>query len=307
MAKHIKDPGFGQRYSQKTQKMIRRNGTYNVKRLGGSFSIKDFYSYLMGASALRFTFFFIVSFLLLNALFASLYFALGEGALKGTESYTWEDDFIHAFFFSVQTFTTVGYGGVAPHSIAANWIASANAFIGISWAALMAGLLFGRFSKPIPRIAFSEIVLIHEKAGSKYLQFRVVNQRSNAMMDTEADIVVSFLENNSEQYKKEYYALKLETSKIKFFPLNWTIVHLIDENSPFYDKTQEDLDKLDLEILVMLKGFDNTFHQTVYALHSYDSKDVVWDKFFVPMFSPDDDGKVVLDLRLLNETISLGS
>ncbi|KOY87896.1 hypothetical protein AD998_18705 [bacterium 336/3] len=302
-AQHVQDPGFGQKYSQKTQRMINDDGSYNIKRLGSNFAVKDFYSYLVSATTWQFTVFFIGSFLILNAIFGFLYLMLGEGALKGTESYSWENDYIHGFFFSIQTFTTVGYGGVAPHSITANWIASANAFLGISWAALMAGLLFGRFSKPFPRIAFSDKMLITDLRDKPIttLQFRVVNERSNVMMDTETEVVISFLElNNQKQYRREYYGLKLEVNKIRFFPLNWTIVHYINEDSPLFGKTAQDLEELDTEILVMIKGFDNTFHQTVYSIHSYQYKDIEWYQKFEPMFSPDEDGRIVLDLDKLN-------
>jgi inward rectifier potassium channel len=302
-AEHVQDPGFGQKYSQKTQRMINDDGSYNVKRLGSSFSAKDFYSYLVTASGWQFSLFFIGSFLILNSIFAFFYTFLGEGALKGTETYNWENDYIHGFFFSIQTFTTVGYGGVAPHSIAANWIASANAFMGITWATLMAGLLFGRFSKPFPRIAFSKNVLITDLRDKPIstLQFRVVNERANVMMDTEAEVVVSFLEmNHQKQYKKEYYALKLESKEIRFFPLNWTIVHYIDEDSPLFGKKTSELEASNMEILVMIKGFDNTFHQTVYAIHSYKVNDMLWNQKFEPMFSPDEKGIIVLDLEKLN-------
>lgn len=302
MPQKIDDFGFGKKYNQKAQKFIKDNGHYNVKRLGGKFYIKDFYSYLINVSGSRFFAFFICSFLSINAIFGMVYRMLGNDALKGIENFSWENDYIHGFFFSVQTFTTVGYGAVAPHSIAANWIASLNAFVGISWAALMAGLLFGRFSKPTPRIAFSQKVLLDEKENQKNLQIRLVNERVNVMMDMEASIIFSYLK-TQQRAERTYHRLDLEIDKILFFPLNWTIVHEINTKSPLYGKSSEELEQLGAELLVLVKGFDNTFHQTVYAMHSYLYQDFQWQAKFKPMFNSGEDGSILLFLEYLNQII----
>jgi inward rectifier potassium channel len=301
MAEHTQDPGFGEKYSRSTQRMIRPNGKYNVNRLGNPFTIKDSYLHLIEMSGTKFSIFALGSFVLLNLLFGISYTLIGEDALRGSENYGVLNDFLHAFFFSIQTFTTVGYGAIAPHSILANSLAGFEAFIGIIWAAIITGLLYGRFAKPSARIIFSKNALVSPFINKNALMFRVANQRSNVMMETEITVLLSILQSPSEGFEREYFNLELENRKIQFFPLNWTLVHPITSESPFWNKGERDLAALDAEILIMIKGFDQTFNQFVHTTHSYKADEILWGKKFTRMYYPDEEGKITIDLRLIDE------
>ena len=189
-----------------------------------------------------------------------------------------------------------------PTGIVSNIIASLESMTGILSFALATGLLYGRFSKPSAKIIFSDKAIITSFKDGKALMFRVANARPNVMMEMEANAMMTYLDKSNNQFTRKYYPLKLEIKFINFFPLPWTIVHPINEDSPLYDKTENDLKVLEAELLVMIKGFDDSFSQTVITRNSYKHDEIEWDVKFIRAFSTDETGETIVDLEKLSET-----
>ena len=300
MARESRDPGFGRSYESRTTRVINKDGSFNVERKGGGFNFRDTYQWLIGMSWISFLGISLLTYLIINCLFALIYFFIGVESLTFEKQDTlW--DFSHAFFFSVQTFTTVGYGAISPVGLSAQFVASIEAMIGLMSFALATGLLYGRFSKPSTRVLFSHKALIAPYKGINSLQFRVVNQRSNVLMEMHARVMLALTDPEVDGYNKNYYFLNLETPEIQFFPLSWTIVHPIDSESPFYGLTAKELEKREAEVMIQIKGFDDSFSQTVHIRSSYLHNEIVWGGKFIRNFYPDESGKIVVDTQRVHD------
>ncbi len=297
MAKQTNDPGLGARYFKRTKRIINKDGTFNVKRYGTIDSIRDVYQSLISISWLKLLGIVIAVYVAINCLFALIYVAIGVDHLSGVEAGTFSEDFFNALFFSTQTFTTVGYGAMSPQGFWVNLIAMFESMMGLLSFALATGIIYGRFSKPSARIMFSEKALI--VPGDQYnLHFRIINQRSNVMLEMDATVMLMITEQEPDgSIRRRYYDLPLELNHIKFFPLSWTIVHSINESSPLYGKTEEQLCTMDAEILILIKGFDETFSQVVYASHSYLYNEIVWGAKFVRPFKTNEEGDVEMHIN----------
>jgi len=304
MAQQSFDPGLTQKYSGTIRRIINKDGSFNVRRERGGLANLHFYQYLISISWTKFLLIVLASYLLLNLIFELLYLALGIENLQGAASSNSMEAFLNSFFFSVHTFTTVGYGNIAPNGIWTNLVSVVEALTGWLALAVAAGLLYGRFSRPSAKIVFSSHAIISPYQDKTSLQFRVANQRSNLLMEMESKLLLMTVENVNGQLQRQYYDLKLERHHIHFFPLTWTIVHPIEETSPLFKKTVGDLEKLQAEILILIKGFDDTFSQTVHARYSYRYDEIIWGARFVPVFYIDAHGDVVLEVDRISETIS---
>jgi inward rectifier potassium channel len=136
--------------------------------------------------------------------------------------------------------------------------------------------------------------------------FRVANSRDNILMEMEANAMMTFLDKSDSRFTRKYYLLKLEIKFIYFFPLPWTIVHPIDEDSPLFGKTAKDLEKLEAELLIMVKGFDDSFSQHVISRSSYKHNEIDWDVKFVRAYTTDESGETIVELEKVSETESIG-
>ncbi|MBV9406095.1 MAG: hypothetical protein JO211_12190 [Acidobacteriaceae bacterium] len=294
MEKPTFDPGLTQQYSGPLNRAINKDGDFNVHRTGRSWRDIHPYLYLRDVSWTVFLSFVVVLFLLVNTVFAVAYVALGTENIKGTDAPDAWMRFLNTFFFSAHTLTTVGYGNMYPAGVAANTLAAVEALVGLMAFAIVTGLLFGRFSRPSARIGFSRNMLIAPYANGTSLQFRVVNRRSNDLIDMEARLLLMTVESEGSQLRRRFLPLTLERDQVLFLPLTWTVVHPIDEKSPLYRKSKEDLERLQAEILIMLKGFDETFGQNVHTRYSYRYDELLWGAKFAPAFEVDRNG----DLRV---------
>ncbi|MGA3328001.1 MAG: ion channel [Terriglobia bacterium] len=240
-------------------------------------------------------------FLIANAVFALIYVKIGVQHLQGADTSTALSRFLSAFFFSAQTFTTVGYGRISPDGVLTSLVASLQALLGLMALAIGTGLLFGRFSRPAARLAFSKQMVVAPYQSGTSLQFRVANRRSNNLMEVEARVMLSSVEPSDQGPLRKYKYLPLERHRVQFLPLTWTIVHPIDQGSPLWGKGADYLAERQVEFLITIKAFDDTFFQTVHVRHSYRFEEVVWGARFVPAFEPDAQGEMVLDLGRLSE------
>ncbi len=288
------DPGLTQQYTGPLNRMINKDGQFNVRRSGNTW--RDIHPYLLLVD-LPFTLFLALvaaGFIVLNLLFAGLYMAVGIENLKGAEASTRWLVFLNAFFFSAHTLTTVGYGNMYPVGIAANALAALEALVGLLTLAIATGLLFGRFSRPSARIGFSPNIIVTPYMGGLSLQFRVVNRRSNNLINVEARVLLMTVQMNEGRPQRRFEPLALERPEVLFFPLTWTVVHPIDEKSPLYGKTPEELELLQAEVMITMKAFDDTSGQIAHARYSYRYDEITWGARFTPAFEIDSNG----DLRV---------
>ncbi|MBD2767136.1 hypothetical protein IC235_04400 [Hymenobacter sp. BT664] len=295
------DPGIGEKFSRRTKRAINHDGSFNVRRRGGPHR-HDPYQWLIQMDWWPFIGVVVVFFGLLNTAFALAYLALGLDNLPGvTAPHNWWQDFLSALFFSIQTFTSVGYGHVYPGSNGTGFVSSLEALVGVLTFALATGLLYGRFSRPTARIHFSHRAIISRRAdGLPCLQFRIANQRSNILIDLRARVLLKTVDpvTNNQQYN----LLPLERDFISFFPLSWTVVHDITPDSPLHGLGPADYEAQSMEVIIQLKGYDDTFAQDVHARNSYTHDEIEWDRRFIRAYEVGDDGIAVVDLDQLHLT-----
>jgi inward rectifier potassium channel len=292
--------GFGTRITGGNYRLIDENGAFNVEKTGARTWVP--YQDLTEISWSKFFLVVVVFFVVINALFAMLLVLCGAGCLSGIQPAGFWAHFTQAWYFSVQTFTTVGYGSVSPVCTSSNLIASGIALVGLMSFALATGLIFARFSKPVARIIFSKPALMAPYKEGTGFMFRLANSRHHKLINLEAKLTMSWVDKDGEGGKKRRYArLPLEVDKIAMMPLNWTIVHPIGSKSPLHAKTAAQLEKMNLEIIVLIMGFDESFSQIVHANYSYCDEDLLWGKRFKMMYYPGENGKTVLNLDMIDE------
>jgi inward rectifier potassium channel len=302
-ADDLNDLGFGSRVSELSRlRMLNRDGSFNVARSGLSFfqSLNVYHS-LLEMPWLRFHAVVFLCFVAINILFAVAFFLCGPGALNGVSSVTLVDRFRDCFFFSVQTFTTVGYGHVSPNTIAANLLVLICAFVGLFSFALATGLLFARFSRPTAKILYSDQALIAPYRDVTALQFRIANQRRSQLLGVEARILMTWVDDPGGRRTRQYRQLQLERERVTFFPLHWTVVHPIDEQSPMYGMTDERLREVEGEFLVLLSAVDDSFATTVHSRTSYRHDEIVWGAKFVDIFKREARDVMHVDLKKLHQ------
>ena len=299
------DPGFTEKYGSGLHRIINPSGEFNVRRRGANWRDIHPYLFMINASWPVFTVLIFGGFIVANLIFAGIYVKIGVEHLQGADTSTALSRFLSAFFFSAQTFTTVGYGRISPDGVVTSLVASLQALLGLMALAIGTGLLFGRFSRPAARLAFSKQMVMAPYQSGTSLQFRVANRRSNNLMEIEARVMLSTVDPTDQGPTRKYQYLTLERRAIQFLPLSWTIVHPIDESSPLAGRSPEDLAQHQAEFLITIKAFDDTFYQTVHVRHSYRYEEVVWGARFVPAFAPDAQGEMVLDLGKLSEIASV--
>jgi inward rectifier potassium channel len=296
MQKQTIDPGLGEKYFQKTKRIINTDGSFNVIKVGTGFNYRDIYQYLINISWTKFFLIVLSVYISLNFLFAFLYYFIGVEDIAGIATNSL-NNFLDAFFFSAQTLTTVGYGGMSPKGLLVNVISAFEAMSGLMCFALITGLLYGRFSRPSARILFSENAVIAPYRGITGLQFRIANQRRNTLMEIEARVLLVLIEKDGNQYNRKYFDLKLERNSVYFFPLTWTIVHPINEESPFYGKSEAEIKLFEPEILILIKGFDDTFSQVVHSRYSYTAGEIIWNAKFIRAFNNEENGDIIFNIE----------
>jgi len=282
----LRDLGFGSVVSRETHgRLVNRDGTFNVKRRGLTFG-QSFSPYHLMLTIPWWQFFGIagVGYLLANTVFALGYLACGPGAL-GSETVGMEHhSFLRAFFFSVQTLSTIGYGHIVPIGIASNALVTVESVTGLLGFAIVTGLLFARFSRPTARMLFSSHAIIAPYQGMTGFEFRVANARRNELIDVAAKVLFTKFETVDGVRTRRYYPLPLERERVTFLPLTWTVVHPIDEKSPLRGESMDSLRENQAEFIVLLSGFDETVAATVNQRTSYLPDEIRWGAHFVNAF-----------------------
>lgn len=298
--KNTENSGFG---SNASGRFINKDGFPNVKRRGVNvFNKLSWYHTMLNLSSFRFLSYLVIAYIVVNLCFAFIYYLIGVEHLTGIDKSDPLNEFIDVFFFSSQTFTTVGYGRIAPVGFMASLVATFEAFLGLLTFAIATGLFYGRFSRPRAYLRFSDDTIIAPFQGTTALMFRLAPYKNNALTDAEVIVstAIEVIENGIP--KSNFYRLEIQMSKINTLALNWTVVHKIDENSPFFGFTEQDFKNTDIEIIVQVRAFDEVFSNTVVQRTSYVSDEIIFGAKFVPMYSPSKDNlSTILDLDKINE------
>jgi len=299
-----RDLGFGAKVAQENRlRFLNRDGTFNVKRTGlRKFYSLNLYHILLTMSWTKFLGLVLLLYFLSNVVFGVLYAVLGDGSLVDTSEVPMRNVFLRGFFFSVQTFATIGYGTIHPLGFIPNFLVTIESYYSLIANALITGVVFARFSRPTAKIIFSESAIIAPYQNARGFMFRLVNSRNNQLIELKAQVLfVRFVEENGKSLRR-FDLLKLERDRVSFFPLAWTVVHPIDKDSPMFGLTESDFEKSDAEILVLLNALDETFAQTVHTRTSYKLNEIKFGYKFSNVYNETDANEPIsIDIRKLSQ------
>ncbi len=260
----------------------------NITRSGADSKFgRDLYLRLLECSWSRLLWGIVCVYLLLNFIFSFFYYIL-PFSIENARA----DSFVDAFFFSVQTFSTIGYGKMSPHGLLANLLVTGEVLTGFIFFAMVTGLIFAKFSRPTARVMFSNVAVICNYKDKPHLMIRIANERQNRIVDANVHAVVLKKEVESSGFEmRRLYDLNLLRSRIPIMQLTWTLMHAIDESSPLYGATEKTFQNWDAEIIVSLTGIDETLSQTIHARWSYIATDLKWNAMFEDIVHRSDDEK----------------
>lgn len=303
-AKSVTTTGFGTNPSSYGGRFINKDGSANVVKRGLTFFERiSWYHTMLTMPAWKFLGIIVSFYAGINFVFASLYYAIGVENLDGIGSI--ESKWIQfgkAYFFSAQTFTTVGYGHISPNGITTSALAATEALTGLLSFAIATGLFYGRFSKPQAFVIFSHNALISPYKGGRGLMMRMAPPKNTNLMDAEARITLGMVVKDEHGNPvNKFYQLPLEMSHINSLSLSWTLVHAITEDSPLYGFTAEDFAGIEGEVIVAVKAFDDLFSTTVAISTSYTFDEIVYGAKFEMMYTENDDQtRTILELDKIN-------
>lgn len=308
-AKTDANSGFGTNASSYGGRFVTKSGNANVRKTGiGFFESISWYHTMLTIPRWKFFFIIFAFYFLVNFAFASIYYLIGVEHLNGINAVKAIDKFGQSFFFSIQTYTTVGYGHISPSGFMTSFVASIEALFGLLSFAIATGLFYGRFSKPKAHIIFSDNAIIAPFQGGTALMLRLSPFKNTNLTDAEAKMTLGIHVEEDGKMVNKFYTLDLELEKVNALTLSWTLVHPITENSPLYQMNAEDIKNTLGEIIVFIKVFDDMYSTTVVKRSSYTFDEIVYGAKFLPMFTrSQDNNKTLLHIDKLNhhEPISL--
>jgi len=294
--------GFGSNAANYGGRFINKDGTANIRKEGiGILESISWYHAMLNIPRWKFILIIFIFYSIVNFLFACIYCLIGVDHLNGITASTFVEEFGQAFFFSAQTFTTVGYGHISPSGFWASFIASIEALFGLLSFAIATGLFYGRFSKPKAHVRFSENAIIAPFQNGKGLMMRIAPYKNTNLTDAEAKVTLGMrVEENGVEVNR-FFSLDLEYDKINALTLSWTLVHPINEDSPLYGFTENDFKTHKGEVIMYLKAFDEMYSNTVAIRSSYTFDEIVYGAKFVQMFeNSSDSSKTILHINKLN-------
>jgi inward rectifier potassium channel len=302
--KSNEDTGFGTNPDNYGGRFINRDGSYNVKKEGLPFFQRfSLYHSMLNMPTWKFYGTLFSFYLSVNFIFACIYFFIGGNQFQGILATGQWGAFKEMFFFSTETFTTVGYGRVNPLGDAANSVAAIESMLGFLSFAIATGLLYGRFSKPKAFLFFSKEALVSPYRDGSALMFRFAAYKDNhtlTNLDIKVNAALVYTDNGKQVFK--FYDLDLERNHVESLPMNWTVVHPLTSDSPLFEYTKEDMKRTDLEIYVSVRAFDDVYSNIVQQRTSYTYNEILFDRKFVQMYRESDDGKTtIVQLDRLHE------
>jgi inward rectifier potassium channel len=295
-------PNYGGRF-------INKDGTINVQRDGNFFQRFSLFNWMLTLPLWQFIFILFFFYFGVNVIFTALYFMLGIEYLQGLIGTTKWEIITEVYFFSTQTFTTVGYGRVNPVGSATDFLASLEAMIGVISFAIVTGLLYGRFSKPTSFLVFSDDALISPYKDGHGLMFRFASRKDDHILtDVVIKVNLSLQVINNGVLSYQFYDLALERNRVDSLPMNWTVVHPLNEDSPLYNLSKAELVKRDVEIYVLVKGFDDVYSNTVLHRTSYTANEILFDRKYGLMYRESRDAMTtIVDIRKINNHTPLNT
>lgn len=295
--------GFGNNSNSTGGRFVNKDGRPNVIKKG--VDLLDRYSWyhtMLGMKAGRFLVLIFLMYISINLFFAGIYYLIGIHHLAGVNTGSPWKNFTEVFFFSAQTFTTVGYGRISPTGFMASAVSTFEAFLGLLSFAIATGLFYGRFSQPQAFLKFSNNALIAPFKDGTALMFRLAPYKNNNLSEVEIKLTMSITSEENGKLTDKFFNLELEYAKINGLALSWTIVHPIDDKSPFFGLSKDDIANTDIEIIVFLKGFDQVFSNNVVTRTSYVNSEIIWGAKFNMMFHPSENmNNTILHLDKIND------
>jgi inward rectifier potassium channel len=278
--------------------VVSRIGGTDVVKLGTQrLGFRDAY-YLIHTLSWRVFFASMVSiYLLVNLIFATLYF-VGGNAIAGARPGSFSD----CFFFSVETLATVGYGEMSPGTLYGHIVATIEIVSGMMSLAVITGMMFARFSKPTARALFSSVAVVAPFNGATMLMLRAANERRNSIVEASANLTLSWIETTLEGASfRRFYDLKLERKRSSLFALSWTIMHRIDENSPLHGVDSAALAAQKARLQISITGIEESLAATVHARFDYANDAILFGQRFVDVVCTGPDGTIYVDLARFND------
>jgi inward rectifier potassium channel len=281
----------------KIRQRLVKIGDRRVMALGVSGQdYRDLYHYALSMSWPSFVGCFAALFVVVNLIFAGLY-ALGDGAIAHARDGHFED----LFYFSIETFATLGYGDMHPQSDYAHMISSVEVFAGMLVTAVVTGVVFARFALPHARILFADVITVGQHEGVPTLMIRMANERHNVITDAKAKLWIAKVDRSKEGVMfRRFYELKIERSHNPIFALSWTLFHPITPDSPMWGLDQDGLESVQASFIVTFSGHDEATGQQMNARKAYSADDVMWGHHYADILGVRDDGLVHLDYRLFH-------
>ena len=299
--------GFGTNSAMYGGRLMNKDGQPNIRKTNIGFIERlSWYHTMIKMSRWKFLGLIFLFFLAVNLVFAVIYYVVGVEHLGGMDAKTLSQKFTEAYFFSAQTFTTVGYGRINPTGYLTSFIAAFEAFCGLLFFAIATGLFYARFSRPQAFLKFSHHALVAPFKDGIALMFRLAPYKNNYLTDAEVQLTLALVVDENGNPVNRFYPLELQISKINALSLSWTLVHPINDKSPLHNLSEEDLKNYKAEILVFVKAFDDTFSNTVVARTSYSYTELVFGARFQPMYNRSGDGmSTVMEMDKLHSYVEV--
>lgn len=294
--------GFGVNTSDYGGRFINKSGRPNIQKTGIDFFKRiSWYHTMLQMPRWKFFFLIFAFFIIANLFFAVLYILIGVEHLNGLNAHNRWEQFTEAFFFSAQTFTTVGYGRINPTNFVSSAAASFEALFGLLSFALATGLFYARFSKPKAFLCFSENALLAPFKDGVAIMMRLASFKNNNLTEAEANLTAAVILEEDGKPVNKFFQLELEYSKVNALSLSWTVVHPINSESPFYKFSKEDFANTKGEFILYVKAFDDMFSNVVVARTSYTFQELVIGAKFNPMYHRNkENSHTVLELGKIN-------
>jgi len=276
-----------------------RTGQLEFLKISAGKEWRDIYQWVLSLNWSRFAALIAGVYIGINLLFAALY-SLGGDCVAGMTP----GSFLEAFFFSVQTLATVGYGHMYPRTPYGHLVTTIEIISGMFWLAVMTGLIFVRFSRPTARIIFSDSIVIAPFNGQPTLMLRVANLRSHSMVEAEFRIMFTRDEpllEDGEMFRC-FHALKLHFDRLIVFPAALTLRHTIDESSPLYGETPESLEAGRVLLVASVVGVETVIPAAVQSQQDYSWRDIRFGEHFVDIYTDHGDGRLTVDYARIHET-----
>lgn len=294
--------GFGANAIDYGGRLVNKDGSPNIHKTGIPFFEKfSWFHSMLTFSKSEFFLIVLCFYLSINMLFTLIYYMIGTEHLAGLNAQSGVERFSEAFFFSTQTFTTVGYGRISPVGFVTSAIAAFEALIGLMSFAVITGLLYGRFSRPVAYLKYADNALISPYKEITGLMIRLAPFKNTTLTEAVARLTMVIANEENGKLSNKFYNLDMEMQTINSLTLSWTLVHPITAESPLYNFSKDDFANIKGEILVFIKAFDDLFSNTVISRTSYTFNEVVYGGKFTPMFHRNGErNTTVLELEKLN-------